>query len=206
MICDKICDAIVLYWDRKQKWERTRARDFRLICWLATSIENTYKNVTWDKNVSHLLSFIIILCVGDVPLCTIVWWLLCCGRRMVDIKLVSQAFVANDKPRRWCIGWFCLQHKYRWKCWRNTPDTQYKATGFTHEFRKLLRPMCMIINCWHQNHQVLQIVVVVVVIIVVACIPYKSIPLRCETMWWDAMQSRLRNTAEVQMKNNNRKL
>lgn len=109
--------------------------------------------MSWDKRLSYLLSFIIILCVGDVPLWTIVWWLVCCGRRMVDMKLVSHAFVANDKPRRWCVCWFCLQHKYRWKCWRNTPDTQYKATGFTHELRKLLRAMHKPSSIEaHQNH------------------------------------------------------
>lgn len=87
--------------------------------------------------VPHLFSFILILCVGDEPFCTIVWWLPCCVRRIVDMKLVSQAFVATDMPRRWCVCWICLQHKYWWKCWRNTPDTQYKATGLTHEFKKL---------------------------------------------------------------------
>lgn len=33
---------------------------------------STYKNVCCDMIVPHLFSFIIILCVGDEPLCTIV--------------------------------------------------------------------------------------------------------------------------------------
>lgn len=106
-----------------------------------------YKNVSWDKIVPHLFSLIIMLCVGDEPLCTIVWWLWC-GRRMVDIKLVSQAFVANDSPRRWCVGWIGLQHKYRWKCCRKTPDTQYSATGLTQEFRKLCCRRCRWCCCY----------------------------------------------------------
>lgn len=99
-----------------------------------------YKNVSCEIIVPHLFSFSMMLCVGDEPLCNIVALLLpwCVFvRRMVDMKLVSQAFVAVDRPRRWWPGWMGLQHKYRWKCWRNTPDTQYNATGFTHEFRKL---------------------------------------------------------------------
>lgn len=105
--------------------------------------QDTYKNVSWDRIVPHLFSLIMMLCVGDEPLCTIVWWLWC-GRRMVDMKLVSQAFVANDSPRRWCVGWIGLQHKYRWKCCRNTPDTQYRATGLTQEFRKLCVPIVVV--------------------------------------------------------------
>lgn len=97
-----------------------------------------YKNVSCEIIVPHLFSLSIMLWVGDEPLCNALllpWWVFV--RRMVDIKLVSQAPVADDMPKRW---WGCcsgLQHKYRWKCWRNTPDTQYSATGFTQELRKL---------------------------------------------------------------------
>lgn len=86
----------------------------------------------------HLFSFSIMLWVGDEPLCSALllpWWVFV--RRMVDMKLVSQAPVADDIPKRWCGCCSGLQHKYRWKCCRNTPDTQYNATGFTHELRKL---------------------------------------------------------------------
>lgn len=63
---------------------------------------------------------------------------LCCDRRIVDTKLVSQAFPAEDIPmRRWTD--ICRQHRYRWKCCRNTPDTQYRATGLMQELRKLWR-------------------------------------------------------------------
>lgn len=78
------------------------------------------------------------LWVGDDPLCNALllpWWVFV--RRMVDMKLVSQAPVADDMPKRWCGCCSGLQHKYRWKCCRNTPETQYRATGFTHELRKL---------------------------------------------------------------------
>lgn len=99
-----------------------------------------YKNVSCEIIVPHLFSLNIMLCVGDDPLlCMTALLLAWCVfvRRMVDMKLVSHAPAADDMPNRW---WGCcngLQHKYRWKCCRNTPDTQYNATGFTHEFRKL---------------------------------------------------------------------
>lgn len=62
----------------------------------------------------------------------------CCERRIVDTKLVSHALPADDRPIRRCtvIG---RQHRYRWKCCRNTPDTQYRATGLMQEFRKLAK-------------------------------------------------------------------
>lgn len=108
-------------------------RRFSLIRWI-------YKNVSCEIIVPHLFSLNIMLCVGDDPLlCMTALLLAWCVfvRRMVDMKLVSHAPAADDIPNRW---WGCcngLQHKYRWKCCRNTPDTQYNATGFTHEFRKL---------------------------------------------------------------------
>lgn len=60
-------------------------------------------------------------------------------RRMVDVKLVSHTLVAVECPRSRLGDTMGRQHKYRWKCCRKTPDTQYRATGFAHELRKLER-------------------------------------------------------------------
>lgn len=100
-----------------------------------------YKIVLWI--VSHLFSAMMMLCVGDPPLCDCtVLLLLWLFRLMVDMYVVS-APLAVDMPKR-LVGVGVLQHKYRWKCCRNTPDTQYKAIGFTHELRKLIEE----INCF----------------------------------------------------------
>lgn len=75
------------------------------------TISFLYKNVSCVIDIPHLFSLNIILCVGDEPLCMIALLLPCCGRRIVDMKLVSQAFVAMDIPKRWWVCWFGLQHK-----------------------------------------------------------------------------------------------
>lgn len=90
---------------------------------------------SWKYTISRTLSHLLVLWTEWTESDFRMLWL-CWDRRIVDTKLVSQALPTEDMPmRRWTD--ICRQHRYRWKCCRKTPETQYRATGLMHELRKL---------------------------------------------------------------------